>query len=411
MKNICFYFQVHQPFRMKRYSVFEVGKNAGYFDEEKNREVMQKVAKKCYLPANQLMLSLIKKHKGRFKISYSITGTAIEQFKKYAPEVLESFKELSRTGCVEFLSETYYHSLSYLYSKEEFKEQVEMHRKAVKKHFGQSPSVFRNTELIFNNELADFVWKMGYKGVLAEGADRILGWRSPNYSYRPKTAPKMRLFLKNYKLSDDIAFRFSNKGWEGYPLTAEKYASWVDASGGDTINLFMDYETFGEHQWEDTGIFSFMKNLPSALLKRGIGFHTPSELLKIEPKDEIDMHTFVSWADLERDTSAWLGNKMQRSAIEELFSMRDEVLKSGDKELVESWRKLTTSDHFYYMCVKWFNDGDVHKYFSPYDTPYDAFINFMNILNDVIVRLKGENLNRQNAFKSQSHANNEWVRL
>jgi alpha-amylase len=411
MTNICFYFQVHQPFRLRKFSVFDIGKSTDYFDEKKNSEVMKKVANKCYLPANKVMLDSINRHGGKFKVAYSITGTALEQFEKYAPEVLDSFKELADTGCVEFLSETYYHSLAYLYSKEEFVDQVEMHRKAMKKHFNQKPKIFRNTELIFNNELANFVEGMGYKGILAEGVDHILGWRSPNFVYKPKTTSNMRLFLKNYKLSDDIAFRFSNKGWEGFPMTAQKYADWLSPVMGDSINLFMDYETFGEHQWEDTGIFKFMKHLPKELLNRGIGFHTPSELLKHEPKDEVDMHHLVSWADVERDLSAWLGNKMQQSAMHELFSLRQDVMKSRNKEIIESWRKMTTSDHFYYMCVKWFNDGDVHKYFNPYENPYDGFIAFMNIMNGLIVRLKGENLNKQRALGMPSYGNDGWVKV
>ena len=389
MTNVCFYFQVHQPFRMRGYRVFDIGEDHNYFNDKKNHDVMKKVAKKCYLPTNKIMLDLINKHDGRFKIAYSITGTAMEQFKLYAPEVLDSFRALAATGCVEFLSETYYHSLAYLYSKDEFKDQVELHRKMVRREFKQKPKIFRNTELIFNNEMANFVEKMGYKGILAEGADHILGWRSPNFVYRPKTTKKMRLLMKNYKLSDDIAFRFSNKGWNDWPLTAKKYADWICPVLGDTINLFMDYETFGEHQWEDTGIFNFLRHLPGELLGRGIGFQTPSELLKVEPKDEMDIHLPVSWADIERDLSAWLGNKLQHSAAEQLYGLRKDVLRSRDKALIEQWRKLTTSDHLYYMCIKWFSDGDVHKYFNPYDSPYDAFISFMNVMNDMILRVKG----------------------
>ena len=412
MADVCFYFQVHQPFRLKKFSVFDIGNSTDYFDSKKNEEIMKKVAKKCYLPTNKVMLDLINKHDGKFKIAYSITGNAIEQFEKYSPEVLDTFKELASTKCVEFLSETYYHSLSYLYSKQEFKDQVDMHRKAMKRHFGVKPKIFRNTELIYNNELANYVEKLGYKGILAEGADHILGWKSPNFVYKPKTARKMKLLLKNYKLSDDVAFRFSNKGWEEHPLTAKKYADWLSAVEGDTINLFMDYETFGEHQWEDTGIFKFLEHLPTELLKKGIGFHRPSELLKNDAKDEIDVHNLISWADVERDLSAWLGNKMQQSAIAELFSLRTQVLRSNDKELIDKWRKMTTSDHFYYMCTKWFNDGDVHKYFNPYDNPYDAFITFMNIMNDLIVRIKGEDLNRQTSVRIPAHNPNKgWVKV
>jgi len=392
MPNICFYFQVHQPYRMKRYSVFNIGHNSDYFDEEKNKEVMQKVAKKCYIPTNQAMLDLINTYKNndrQFKIAYSITGVALEQFEKYAPEVLESFKRLAATGCVEFLSETYYHSLSYLYSKEEFKAQVELHRKKIKELFDQEPIVFRNTELIFNNEIANFVEQLGYKAMLAEGADHILQWRSPNYVYKAKTTKHLRLLLKNYKLSDDIAFRFGQKSWESYPLTAEKYANWINQHAEHSINLFMDYETFGEHQWEDTGIFNFIRHLPHELFKnQHTKFIWPSELATVEPVAELDIHNYLSWADIERDLSAWVGNNMQNSALSELYQLEKLMKELNNKALLEDWRKLTTSDHFYYMCTKYFNDGDVHKYFNPYDTPYESYINFMNILNDLILRMK-----------------------
>ncbi|MGV8171201.1 MAG: glycoside hydrolase family 57 protein [Candidatus Woesearchaeota archaeon] len=392
MPNICFYFQIHQPYRMKRYSVFNIGHTSEYFDEIKNREVMQKVAKKCYLPTNKVMLDLINTYKNTdrpFKIAYSITGVALEQFEKYAPEVLDSFKKLAATGCVEFLSETYYHSLSYLYSKDEFKHQVELHRKKIKELFGQEPLVFRNTELIFNNELANFIEHMGYKAILAEGADHILQWRSPNYVYKAKTTSSMRLLLKNYKLSDDIAFRFGQKSWESYPLTSEKYAHWINQNAEHSINLFMDYETFGEHQWEDTGIFNFLKNLPNELYKNvHTKFIWPSELAKVEPVSELDVHNFISWADIERDLSAWIGNNMQNSALAELYALEPVLMELNNRALIDDWRKLTTSDHFYYMCTKYFNDGDVHKYFNPYDTPYESYINFMNILNDIILRMK-----------------------
>ncbi len=386
-KCICFYFQVHQPHRMRRYSVFEIGQKSDYFDDAKNREVMHKVARKCYLPTNNLMLKLIHDTGGKFKISYSITGTALEQFEKYDPEVLDSFRKLSQTGCVEFLSETYYHSLSFLYSKEEFRQQVEAHRQKMQRLFNQTPKVFRNTELIFNNELANFVESMGYKAIIAEGADHILGWRSPNYVYKPHYTENIKLLLKNYRLSDDIAFRFSNRGWNEWPLSTGKFGQWVRDADGQTINLFMDYETFGEHQWEDTGIFKFMAHLPHEMLSNGIGFRTPSEVADLSPVGVLDIHHPVSWADVERDLSAWRGNKMQDTALEEIYRMEKKIKESGDEKLIDEWRKLTTSDHYYYMCTKWFADGDVHKYFNPYDSPYDSYINFMNILNDMAVRL------------------------
>ncbi|MFC1691263.1 glycoside hydrolase family 57 protein [Nanoarchaeota archaeon] len=399
MVSICFYFQVHQPKRLKNYSVFDIGKNNDYFDSIKNAEICRKVARKCYLPTNALMLDLInkyKKQKQQFKISYSISGIALEQFELYAPEVIESFQELAKTGCVEFLAETYHHSLSYIYSKDEFREQVELHTKKIKKLFGQTPQVFRNTELVYNNELANFVEKMGFKGILAEGWDNVLDWRSPNFVYTPKTCSKLRLLLKNYKLSDDVAFRFSNKTWNEWPLTVEKFVGWLNKANGNgnVVNLFMDYETFGEHQWEDTGIFDFLRVLPEEFLRNpDNGFKTPSEVIKdYDSVGELDIHNFLSWADLERDLSAWLGNKMQQSAMKELFMLEPEIKKTNDPKLLEDWRKLQTSDHFYYMCTKWFSDGDVHKYFNPYDSPYEGFIAFMNVLNDVIIRIKEKNL-------------------
>ncbi len=355
---------------------------------------MKKVATKCYLPTNKLMLRLIKETKGKFRISYSITGVAIQQFKMYAPEVLESFKELAKTGAVEFINETFYHSLSYLYSKEEFKKQVKKHYKLMEDELGVKPRVFRNTELIYNNELAKFIEDMGYKAIIAEGADHILGWRSPNFVYRPKTCKKIKLLLKNYKLSDDIAFRFSNTSWKDHPLSIEKFTGWINSvnGNGDTVNLFMDYETFGEHQWATTGIFRFLKGLPAELLKHpDNNFKTVSEVAdSYEPVSELDVHHMTSWADLERDLSAWLGNKIQHDAINEIYKMEQDVLATGDLDLLEDWRKLQTSDHFYYMCTKWFADGDVHKYFNPYDSPYDSFIAFMNVMKDITYRIKNQ---------------------
>ncbi|MBT4352560.1 polysaccharide deacetylase family protein [archaeon] len=388
MVDVCMYFQVHQPYRLKKYTVFEIGKNPDYFDDEKNKEIMKKVARKCYLPTNNLILKLINETKGNFRVAYSITGTALEQFEKYSPEVLDSFKELAKTGCVEFLSETYYHSLSFLYSKAEFTEQVNKHKISIQKFFGQTPKVFRNTELIYNNELANFIEQMGYIGIIAEGADHILDWKSPNFIYKPTTAEKIKLLLKNYKLSDDIAFRFSNKGWNEWPLSTKKFGDWIRQADGQVVNLFMDYETFGEHQWEDTGIFNFLNHLPHELLGSGISFKTPTEICKNnDVRGELDIHNAISWADMERDLSAWLGNKMQHNTINELYKIEEKVKMTQNPDLIDKWKKLQTSDHFYYMCTKWFSDGDVHKYFNPYDSPYDSFIAFMNILNDLNIRI------------------------
>jgi alpha-amylase len=398
MVSVCFYFQVHQPFRIRKYNIFNIGQNHNYFDEHKNSEVLRKVAHKCYLPTNKIILEIIKRTNGKFRVAYSISGVALDQFEKYAPEVLESFKELAKTGHVEFLDETYYHSLSYLYDKNEFKEQVLLHKKRIKALFGVDTTTFRNTELVFNNELGKYIEDMGYDAILAEGADHILGWRSPNLVYTPVSCKKIKLLLKNYKLSDDIAFRFSNKGWAEWPLKSEKFASWISAvnGNGEVVNLFMDYETFGEHQWEDTGIFEFLKQMPYEILRNpDNNFLLPREVAKkYISRSEIDIHNFISWADIERDLSAWLGNKMQQTAMSEVYVIGAIVKKSGDKNLIEDWRRLTTSDHFYYMCTKWFADGDVHKYFNPYDSPYDSYINFINVLNDIIIRVKEKDLKK-----------------
>lgn len=386
MPSVCFYFQVHQPFRIKRYSFFDIGKDHFYEDDEKNRWVLNKVSDKCYLKTNQKMLELIKRHKGKFRISYSLSGTVIEQFEIYRPDVLKSFIELSKTGCVEFLSETYYHSLSFLYSKKEFRRQVEMHDECIKKYFGQTPKVFRNTELIYNNELASFIEKMGYKGILCEGVDRLLGTRTPNFVYSPKGTRKIKALLKNYRLSDDIAFRFSDKSWTEWPLKAEKYASWIHkvAGNGEVINLFMDYETFGEHQWESTGIFDFLDKLPEEIMKHpDFDFKTPSEVIEAYPAREVyDAPEFTSWADAERDLSAWLSNNIEKEAMRRIYSLEKKVMDTGNQDLIEMWGKMQTSDHFYYMCTKFWSDGDVHKYFSPYDSPYEAYIFYMNAFSD-----------------------------
>jgi alpha-amylase len=386
MASVCFYFQVHQPHRLRHYTIFDDGTD--YFDGCKNGQVCRKVADKCYLPANRLLLDLILRHHGRFKVAFSITGVLIEQFREYAPDVLASFQDLARTGCVEFLAETYYHSLSFLFSPQEFADQVRAHRQLMQDTFGQTPRVFRNTELIYNNSLAEAIERIGgFDAILTEGADHILGYRSPNYVYRPPNTQNLKLLLKNYQLSDDIAFRFSNRGWSEWPLRAEKFAHWVNAVNGNgfVVNLFVDYETFGEHQWADTGIFDFLRHLPTEVFKHpDTDFKTPSEVAAAyEAVDVVDVPHFISWADIERDLSAWLGNPMQHNAITELYNLEGMVKAAGDPDLLAAWRKLQISDHFYYMCTKWFADGDVHKYFNPYDSPYDSYINFMNVLDNL----------------------------
>ena len=389
MASVCFYFQVHQPFRLKHYTVFD--KSHDYFDEMKNSFICRKVANKCYLPANRLILDTIKRFDGQFKVAYSITGSMLEQLHKYCPEVMSTFDALAQTGCVEFLCETYYHSLSFLYSKDEFKSQVQKHKETVEELFGQRPRVFRNTELIYSNELAETIASMGeFDAIISEGADHILGHRSPNYIYSPPGCDRIKLLLKNYRLSDDIAFRFSNRSWSEWPLMAHKFAKWVNHVNGNgyVVNLFMDYETFGEHQWHDTGIFDFMRQLPEEILKYpDNNFMTPSEVVyAYDSVDTVDVPNVISWADTERDLSAWLGNAMQSNALHELYRMEKDIKNCNNEKILSDWGRLQTSDHFYYMCTKYFADGDVHKYFNPYDSPYDSYINFMNVLDNLAKR-------------------------
>lgn len=389
--NICFYFQVHQPHRLRKYTYFDIGHNHNYDDTVNNEQIISRVARKCYLPTNELLLDLINRYEGKFKVSFSISGTALEQFKIYSPETLESFKKLAKTGCVEFLNETYYHSLSCLFSKEEFIEQIKLHDKLIHKEFGYKATTFRNTELIYNNDIAKIIEDLGYKTIITEGADKILGWRSPNFVYHPEGYKKIKMLLKNYQLSDDIAFRFSNASWSEFPLTADKYTHWIHSLNGHAqlINLFMDYETFGEHQWPETGIFEFMKVLPEHIFKHhDFGFMTPSEASETYSSvGHIDIPDFISWADVERDLTAWKGNSLQEDSLHAIYALEEQIKQADDKKMIEIWRMLQTSDHFYYMCTKFAGDGTVHSYFNPYQNPYEAYINFQNILSDFTMEL------------------------
>jgi alpha-amylase len=407
--DLCFYFQVHQPWRLRHYRFLEVGKNHSYFDEEKNAAILRKVADKCYIPMNNLLHDLITEHQGRFKISFAITGTILNQMEAYAPDLIASFKRLYDTGHVELISETAYHSLSALYNPEEFREQVKIHRELLTRLIGPPARVFRNTELITSDAIAKQVADMGFAGMLMEGADHILRWRSPLFKYRMAAAPELVALMKNYRLSDDIAFRFSDRGWSQWPLTSEKFADWVKmielenpvaARGGTPfIGLFMDYETFGEHQWASTGIFDFMRALPGKLLaQEGARFVFPSEAVaSAQTQSEsflIEAPQPFSWADVDRSLTAWQGNPIQDASLRAIYRLHDPVMKKAEAlraedradeatDLIETWRRLTTSDHFYYMCTKYFADGDVHKYFSPYESPYDAHIIFMNVIADL----------------------------
>lgn len=393
-KAIVLYLHVHQPYRIRHYTIFDTAVNHDYFDanydhQTSNERILHKVAEKSYIPTNARLLKILRENP-EFKVSLSITGTVIEQLEKWSPESLRSFQELVATGRVEIVGETYHHSLAFFYSREEFQRQVDMHRQKIEEVFGQTPQVFRNTELAYNNDLAYWADKAGYKGILAEGWDPVLNWRSANFVYQPTYTDNIRLLMKSYKLSDDIAFRFGDSNWAEYPLTADKFSHWLSEDDSATnFNLFMDYETFGEHMWHESGIFDFLEHLPKEWLKtEGHTFMTTSEVIDaFEPVDRVDMPQTVTWADTERDLTAWLGNGMQTSSIQGLYDLQDKVLGTNDLTLIDDWRKLQTSDHFYYMCTKYFNDGDVHAYFSPYNTPYEGYMNFMNAYRDMLSRL------------------------
>ena len=392
MVSVCIYFEVHQPLRLNRFSVFNISNsnsNTSYFNEKLNKNIFEKVSKKCYLPTNNLLLDLINKYDGRFKVSFCLTGTFVEYCESFNPSLIDSFKELFKTGSVDLIEETYYHSLCSLYDDlDEFVDQVKVHRSMVKNLFNYKPRVFRNTEAIYDNRIAKKVHDMGYKGIITEGSENILGWRSSNYLYKPVNCD-LSVLLRNYTLSDDVGFRFSARLWKDYPLTAEKYASWMSRNEGDLINLFMDYETFGEHHWDDTGIFDFLGHLPDEVLKhKHMDFVTVREAVeRFEPVGELDVPWAISWADEDRDVSTWLGNDMQRACFNELKNMEGRIKESGDRDLLRTWRWLQTSDHLYYVSTKGLQDGDVHAYFSPYDGPYEGFINYMNVLQDLKQKL------------------------
>jgi len=406
MTSVCFYFQVHQPYRLREAGPGPGGGPGGsVFDHDANAAILRKVAEKCYRPATRLLLNLVRRHQGHFRISYSISGTALDQLEAWAPDVLEMFQRLAETGACEFLAETSHHSLSFLFSRGEFDAQVDRHRARVRELFGTEPTVFRNTELTYSNDLGrHLAGRDLFRAVLCEGVDWLLRGRTPNDPYAPlarrpgeRLAPAtvpFVLLLKNYRLSDDIAFRFSDRNWDQWPLSADTFADWVDRinltgnGSGHLCNLFMDYETLGEHQWHESGIFQFLEDLPDRLLRDGRNdFRTPSEAAEVcPPVDVYDVPTMTSWADTERDLTAWLGNPMQDDAVAALYRLEPAVrerAEAGDEAVLEDWRKLTTSDHVYYMCTKFWADGDVHTYFSPYDSPYQAYVTFMNALQSL----------------------------
>ena len=391
MKSICFYFQIHQPFRLRTYRFFDIGNDHYYYDDFMNDDIVSRIAQRSYLPANETIKEMINTYGKKFKVAFSISGTALEQFEQFVPEFIDSMKELVATGCVEFLFETYAHSLSSLSDPEEFRQQVAAHDEKIQQLFGVTPKVFRNTELIYSDDIASMVYAMGFKGMIADGAKHILGWKSPNYLYSSVSAPKLKLLLKNSRFSDDISFRFSNSEWNEYPLTADKFINWINGLPQEEqiVNLFMNYETLGELQPRESGIFEFLKALPRFAFENDVNFITPSEAIsKLKPVAQLSVPTPMSWADEARDTSAWLGNNLQNEAFHKLYSIAERVRLCEDRKLKQDWYYLQASDHFYYMCTKHFNDGSVHSHYSPYDTPFAAFTNYMNVLSDFIVRVE-----------------------
>ncbi|MCC8198896.1 MAG: glycoside hydrolase family 57 protein [Tannerellaceae bacterium] len=389
MKTICFYFQIHQPFRLKRYRFFDIGNDHYYYDDFQNEEIMRRISERCYLPANRTLMEMIKSSGGKFKVAFSISGTALEQMEIYSPEVIDSFKELAATGNVEFLTETYSHSLTSLGDPEDFRLQVKKHRDKIHTLFGVKPKVFRNTELIYSDEISELVYGLGFRGMLTEGAKHILGWKSPNYVYTSSYRPQLKLLLKNDRYSEDLSLRFSNYSWTEYPLTADKYMSWIAATpeSEQIINLFMNYEVLGSLQPAESGIFDFMKALPRFAAEKGISFSTPSEVFSLlKPVDAISVPYPMSWVDEEKDCSSWLGNILQQEAFRKVNEISERVRLVEDRRIRQDWDYLLSSDHFYYMNTKHVGE----KGFSPYDNPYDAFNNYMNVLSDFIFRVNAQ---------------------
>ncbi len=391
MKSVCLFFQVHQPFRHRRYRFFDIDTDHYYYDDYTNETIMREIAEKSYLPTNEILLKLVDKLEGKFKVAFSITGVALEQFVLYAPEVIESFQKLAKSGCVEFLAETYSHSLASLNDRDIFEKQVKLHEQKIIELFGQKPRVFRNTEMIYSDEIGDKIEKMGYSAILTEGAKHVLGWKSPNYLYASALNPKLKILMRNFKLSDDISFRFSNTNWDKFPLTAEKFVGWLENTepNEEVINLFLSYGSFGDRQSKESGIFDFLETLSQAIIQnRNLKFATPTEVVEeLQPVSVVSVPYPISWADEERDLTAWLGNKMQKEAFDKLYHLKQKMDKCSDTNLIKDWNYLQVSDHFYYMSTKSFSDGEVHNSFNPFDSPYEAFINYMNVLSDFKIRL------------------------
>jgi len=405
MKTICLYFNIHQPFRFRRYRFFDIGKDHYYYDDYLNEAMMRKLAEKCYLPANKIIQQLFKEYGCNFKVAFSISGVTIDQFELYAPEVLESFQQLAKTNCVEFIAETYSHSLASLINPTEFEKQVTAQSAAIEKYFGQKPTTFRNCGMIYNDEIGANLANMGFKAVLTEGAKHILGWKSPNYVYNNAINPRMKVLLRNNRMSDDLTFNFSNQQWSEFPLTTEKYVDWINKADKkeEILNIFINYETFGEHQKAESGIFDFLRHLPKTVFSKakGTSFTLPSEAAStLQPIAPVSVPYPISWSDEERDLSAWLGNDLQNEAFNKLYALADTMKKVSDPALIKDWQYLQASDHFYFMSTKFFSDGDVKRVFNPYSSPYDAFINYMNVLSDFAIQIKGSTNGKKNGHSN-----------
>lgn len=413
MKKICLYFQLHQPVRLRRYRFFDIGNDHYYYDDYANESNINKLAHTCYLPTNKILTDLLKQFKGKFSVALSISGTLLDQLKIYAPEVIDSFKAMAQTGGVEFLAETYASSLASIRDTDEFKRQVSAHVKTIEETFGQTPTAFRNTQLIYSDQIGETVSSMGFKVMLAEGAKQTLGWKSPDYLYCNAIDPHLKVLARNYHLSDDIALRFSNQGWTEWPLTAQKFKGWLDNldASEEVINLFMDYETFGAVQPAESGIFEFLKALPAVFLEdKNYAFTTPSQAAqKLQPKSAINVPTATSWVDEERDLNAWLGNEMQQEAVDKLYALAPVVAQCTDQTILKDWEYLQATENFYFMGTKFFANGASHTYQSPYPTPYEAFINYMNILSDFAERLRHAVPNNDNNEVKSLKAENDLL--
>ncbi|MBF0575229.1 glycoside hydrolase family 57 protein [Dysgonomonas sp. GY617] len=410
-KTLCFYFQIHLPFQLRRYRFFDIGNSHQYYDEFNIRNYLNKIVEQCYLPMNKVLLDIIKEHGSKFKVAFSITGETIEQLEQYAPQVLDSFKELAATGSVEFICETYAHSLAFLKDEKELERQLKKQAATIKKYFNQEPVTARLTGLMYSDQIGERVANLGFKAIVTEGAKHVLGWKSPNYVYSNVNNPDLNVLLRNFHLSDDIAYRFSDRSWSEWPVTSEKFVNWLDVvnENEEVVNLFMDYITFGNRHSRATGIFEFMRYLPKEVFSHDkFEFLTPSEVIKKhKPVGPVHVPYPISWSEEERDLSIWLGNDLQNDAFTSLCDLGEKVRFVDDASLTQDWERLQDSDHYYYMCTKWMSDAASRRFKSVYSSPYDAYINYMNVLSDLISRVNEAVAEKVDLLMKDSHYANE----